>query len=300
MANIDFSYFGYSGSTVRANGLSGYLRFFAGSTTKIATGIKALDIGSSGFTMNNQFSSGSACSYEFDTALTGAGTITFGTKHQNDNDAKSFYTFNGDVSEFTGIVQFGSQSYRPIVVFKASGDVVPEPTDWGQIMITSNKSVNVCKAWNSVGGYWIRGTANVSSTGSLVCGTGTQKIAGDGVIRYAAIPTSDSSPELSSSGWTGTVELSARSGSGEVPLAKLGHSGSKIVINGITGLDANSIYLSGGTEINAVVELKGLLKLTNGSTGNNYTFAEVTGSGNMSLSATGSPNTPTLPIHSQN
>lgn len=205
MTYIDFSGFGHSGSTVRANGLSGYLNFSAGNTTKIATGIKALDIGSSGFTMNNKFSSGAACSYDFDAALTGSGTLTFGTQHTNDGTTKSFYTFNGDVSEFTGIVQFGSQSYRPIVVFKASGDVVPEPTDWGQIMVTSNKSVNVCAAWNSVGGYWIRGTANVSSTGSLVCGAGEQKIAGDGTIRYVAAPGSN--PELSSSDWTGTVVL---------------------------------------------------------------------------------------------
>lgn len=276
MTAIDFSYFGHSGSTVRANGLSGFLRYSAGSTTKIANGIKALDIGNSGFTMDNQFSSGAACNYEFDAALTGAGTLTFGTKHQNTADVKSFYTINGDVSEFTGTVQFGSQLYRPVVVFKASGDVVPEPTDWGQIMITSNKSVNVCAAWNSPGGYWIRGTANVSSAGSLVCGAGTQKIAGDGVIRYVAAPGSN--PELSSSVWTGTVVLDYAVGN-HIDFAAIVNSFG--TADSTVEIGANGTIVEGYFNAKVIPTLKvtGYVHVNDGSSANPRNFTKVTGSG---------------------
>ena len=272
MTYIDFSCFGHSGSTVRANGLSGYLNFSAGNTTKVATGIKALDIGSSGFTMNNKFSSGAACNYDFDAALTGSGTLTFGTQHTNDGTTKSFYTFNGDVSEFAGIVQFGSQSYRPVVVFRASGDVVPEPTDWGQIMVTSNKSVNVCAAWNSVGGYWICGTANVSSTGSLGCGAGTQKIAGDGVIRYVAAPGSN--PELSSSDWTGTVVLDYNPSGAPFNPNPYGTSLSYVEL--ATGRSVSG-YLN--DSITTKLRVNGSVTLNNGSSSTQRGFYTVSGTG---------------------
>ena len=284
MTHIDFSYFGHSGSTVRANGLSGYLRFSAGSTTKIATGIKALDIGSSGFTMDNQFTSGSACSYDFDAPLTGGGTLTFGTRHQHTNNAKSFYMFNGDVSEFTGIVQFGAQSHRPVVVFKASGDVVPDPTDWGQIMVTSNKNVNVCAAWNSVGGYWIRGTANVSSTGSLVCGGGTQKIAGDGVIRYVAAP--GSYPELSSSAWTGTVVLDYAVGN-HIDFAAIVNSFG--TANSTVEIGANGTIVEGyfNATVTPTLKVTGSVQVNDGSSSNKRNFTKVTGTGTFEFGTKG-------------
>ena len=272
MTYIDFSCFGHSGSTVRANGLSGYLNFSAGNTTKVATGIKALDIGSSGFTMNNKFSSGAACNYDFDAALTGSGTLTFGTQHTNDGTTKSFYTFNGDVSEFAGTVQFGAQGYRPVVVFKADGDVVPEPTDWGQIMVTSNKSVNVCAAWNSVGGYWIRGTANVSSTGSLVCGAGEQKIAGDGTIRYVAAPGSN--PELSSSDWTGTVVLDYNPSGAPFNPNPYGTSLSYVEL--ATGRSVSG-YLN--DSITTKLRVNGSVTLNNGSSSTQRGFYTVSGTG---------------------
>lgn len=114
-------------------------------------------------------------------------------------------------------------------------------------------------------------------------------INGAGTISYSAIPTTV--PTFGDD-WEGTVELPARNGSGAIALASFGRTGSKIVVNGITGTDANSIYLSDATAIESTVELKGLLKLTNGSSGNKYVFTEVTGTGDMFLSATGSGGSP--------
>ena len=301
MTWIDFGNFGHSGSVVRANGLSGYLRYSSGSTTEVAKGITALDIGADGLTLNNGFSSGKY-GYTIAAKLTGSGPMHFGTR-QNDT-AVGQYFLTGDMSEFTGAIDFGTlENYRPAVIIKTASEDNPAVNDYGQIIVAAGRrgelAPKIATAWDAPGGFVIYGEAKVSNGGSI---TSVNGVAGSGKLVYEFMPTSApafcagvTSPGTSRDvpAWSGAVELPVRNGSGELNLAQFGQTGSKIVLNGITGTDANSIYLANSSkEIAATVELKGLLKLTNGSTDDNYKFAEVTGSGSMFLSATGSAGTP--------
>ena len=293
--SIDAANFGGTGSTVRFNGVTGYLRYSSGSTTEVGK-VKTIEIGANGLTLNNGFSSGTF-GYIIAADITGSGPIHFGTRHNDTSVGQYFLT--GSLDGFTGAIDFGSlTSYRPAVIIKDANTYAPAVNDYGQIIVAAERTVTVSGAWNAPGGFVVLGNVNVASTGSI---TSTNGLCGDGTVTYAAIPATapgcfaggtSSGTNREIPAWTGTVVLPARTGSGAVPLAGLGTTGSKIVVNGITGTDANSIYLSDASAINGTVEIAGAVKLTNGSTGANYTFAEVTGTGDMFLSATGATGSP--------
>lgn len=275
MKNIDFGYFGNSGSVVRANGLTGFLRFSLGSTTEIASGILALDIGSNGLTMNDQFTKGNANGYIFGADLTGTGTIAFGTKHQQ--TGYSLYTFTGDVSGFAGVVNYGSlSSYRPIVVFKASGDPDPTPTDYGQIIVTANKTVNVHGTWYGAGGLLIYGTVNMASGATLTCDSEGQKICGDGVIRYVELPAS----ALTFGTWTGTAVIDYAGPSERIDLAasvnKIGIAGSTVEIAEGCTIPGNSYF---GSSVVPTLKVSGFVSINDGSSGTKQTVPTLTGDG---------------------
>ena len=275
MKNIDFGYFGNSGSVVRPNGLSGYLRASAGSTTEIASNIKALDIGSSGLTFNDQYTSGSATSYNFAAPLTGSGTIAFGMKHQQ--TGKAYYTFNGDVSGFTGVVNYGSLgSYRGIVVFKDSRDDAPTATDYGQIIVTAHKEVNVNGTWYGAGGFLIYGKVNMASGAQLTCDANGQKICGDGVIRYTFLP----SPALTFGTWTGTAVIDYAGPDARIDLAaavnKVGQSGSTVEIAEGCTIPGNSYF---GSDVNPTLKVSGFVSINDGSSGTKRTVPNLTGDG---------------------
>ena len=275
MKNIDFGQFGNSESVVRANGLSGFLRFSIGGTTEIATGILALDIGSNGLAMNNQFSSGSATSYIFGADLTGTGTIAFGTKHQQ--EAYSLYTFTGDVSGFTGAINYGTlTSYRAVVVFRTSEEPDPTPTDYGQIIVTVGKTVNVHGTWYGAGGFLIYGTVNMASGANLTCDSEGQKICGDGVIRYAALPSN----ALSFGDWTGTAIIDYVGPSERIDLAasvnKIGLAGSTVEIAESCTIPGNS-YLN--ANLNPTLKVSGFVSINDGSSATKRTIPNLTGDG---------------------
>lgn len=289
--SIDAANFGGTGSTVRFNGVSGYLR--AGEGVEVGN-VKTIEIGANGLTLNNQYTSGAVKNYLIKADLTGTGAIKFGTKHQLSD--KSKYVFTGDVSGFTGAINYGDLgSYRACVYFADSSITTSDfgsltvPTDWGQIIVEEGKTVNVAATWYGAGGWLINGTVNVASTGSLTCDSNGAKVGGTGTINYAALPTS--APTWNTTAWTGTVVLPKKTGSLEVPLAALGVTGSKIVVNGFSGsTTGNSVKLV-GTAIDALVELAGDVRLQNANDGETYTFAEVTGSGNFAATLTGTPTT---------
>ncbi len=295
IGNIDAANYGNANSSVCFNGVSGYLRYSANSTTEVGK-VKTIEIGANGLTLNNGFTSGTF-GYIIAADITGSGPIHFGTRHNDASVGQYFLT--GSLDGFTGAIDFGSlTAYRPAVIIKDSNTYAPAVNDYGQIIVAAERTVTVSGAWNAPGGIVVLGKVNVASTGSL---TSTNGLCGDGTVAYAAIPSTapgccaggtSSGTNREIPAWTGTVVLPSRTGSGSVALAGLGRTGSKIVVNGITGTDANSIYLSDASAINGTVELKGDVKFTNGSTGANYTFAEVTGTGNMFLSATGSTGSP--------
>ena len=275
MQNIDFGFFGNSGSVVRPNGLSGYLRASAGSTTEIASNIKALDIGSSGLTFNNQYTSGAPTSYNFAAPLTGSGTIAFGMKHQQ--TGKAYYTFNGDVSGFTGVVNYGSlDSYRGIVVFKDSRDDAPTATDYGQIIVTAHKEVNVNGTWYGAGGFLIYGKMNLASGANLTCDASGQKICGDGVIRYTFLPAS----ALTFGTWTGTAVIDYAGPSERIDLAgaanKVGKSGSTVEIAEGCTIPGASYF---GSDVNPTLKVSGFVSINDGSSGTKRTVPNLTGDG---------------------
>ena len=275
MQQIDFGYFGNSGSVVRANGLSGFLRFSIGGTTEIATGILALDIGSNGLAMNNQFSSGSATSYIFGADLTGTGTIAFGTKHQQ--TGYSLYTFTGDVSGFAGAINYGSlSSYRPIVVFRTPEESDPTPTDYGQIIVTANKTVDVHGTWFGAGGFLIYGTVNMASGATLTCDSNGQKICGDGVIRYVELPAN----ALSFGTWTGTAVIDYAGPSERIDLAasvnKIGIAGSTVEIAEGCTIPGNSYF---GASVVPTLKVSGFVSINDGSSGTKQTVPTLTGDG---------------------
>ena len=297
--SIDAANYGNANSTVRFNGVSGFLRYSSGSTTEVGK-VMCIDIGANGLTLNNGFSSGTF-GYIIAAKITGSGPMHFGTRHNDASVGQYFLT--GDMSEFTGAIDFGSLTgYRPAVIIKTALEDAPAVDDYGQIIVaagrTGEQAPRIASTWDAPGGLVIYGEAKLANGGSI---TSVNGVAGSGKLVYENFPTAAPTwcEGLTSSGtgrdvpaWTGAVELPSRNGSGSIALAPFGLSGSKIILNGITGQDANSIYLADATAIPATVELKGLLKLTNGSSGNNYTFAEVTGDGNMFLSATGSGGSP--------
>lgn len=298
-AGIDAANYGNMNSTVCFNGTSGYLRASDGATTEVGN-VKTIEIGANGLTLNGVYTRGYSHGYIIAADIVGSGAIHFGTKDTVSSVGQYFLT--GSLEGFTGAIDFGAlDSYRPAVIIKDADAEAPAVNDFGQIIVAEGSEVTVAGAWNAPGGFVVYGDVTVASTGSI---TGTNGLCGDGTVTYESLPATAPGccAGIASTGtnrdvpaWTGTVVLPGRSGSGQVPLAGLGREGSTIVVNGdITGQDANSIYLSGGTAINAKVELKRLLKLTNGSTGDNYTFAEVTGTGDMFLSATGSAGSPTF------
>ena len=279
MQQIDFGYFGNSGSVVRANGLSGFLRFSLGSTTEIASGILALDIGSNGLTMNNQFTSGvdaNACHYIFGAALTGSGTMSFATTHNN-GSTKSLYTFTGDVRNFAGAINYGTiTDYRAVVVFRTTDESDPTPTDYGQIIVTANKTVNVHGTWYGAGGFLIYGTVNMASGATLTCDSNRQKICGDGVIRYAELPAS----ALTFGTWTGTAVIDYAGPSERIDLAasvnKIGIAGSTVEIAEGCTIPGKSYF---GSSVVPTLKVSGFVSINDGSSGTKQTVPNLTGNG---------------------
>ena len=297
--SIDFANYGNTNSTVCVNGLTGFLRFVANDTTEVGN-VKCIEVIGDGLTLVNGFTSDSF-GYIIAAKISGSGPMHFGTRHNDTSVGQYFIT--GDMSEFTGVIDFGDLTgYRPAVIIKTASEYAPAVNDYGQILVaagrTGDLAARIASTWDAPGGLVVYGEAKVASTGVI---TSTNGVGGDGKLTYESFPTAAPTwcAGLTSSGtnrdvpaWTGTVELPARNGSGSLALASFGRTGSKIVLNGITGTDSNSIYLADDTAITAKVELKGNIKLTNGSSGKIYTFAEVTGTGSMFLSATGSSGTP--------
>ena len=286
LGTIDAAYYGNASSTVAFNGATGYARASHGSSTEVGK-VNTIEICSGGLTFNNQYSSGSADVFIFAADLTGSGPIHFATKHQQSD--KSRYEFTGDVSEFTGAVDYGSlSSYRAVVVFKNADETTPSPTDWGQIIVTEGKTVNVSATWFGAGGFIVNGTMNVLSGGSITYDSNGKLVNGTGTISFAVLPTSG----LSFTTWSGTVVLpeTTISTKTSIPLTSLSTANSTLVIKGITRSTAsNSIYLGTGATatINGTVQLDGDLHVTDGNSNATYTWNKITGSGNIIFTTAG-------------
>lgn len=189
---IDFNNFGNTKSTVRANGLSGYLAYPADYGTREIANVKVLDIGAGGLTLNNTLSKKR---WTIAAKLTGTGTMTVGTA----SNPLSTYTFIGDVSEFEGVVSVGDAANKPAVIFNSSG-IEPPVVAAGQIAIVDGTML---------------GVSGLSGT-----------IVGDGEIRLI----NDAEITLDDEKWKGTVIIDWEI-SGGLNFERYGRNGSEVRID---------------------------------------------------------------------
>ncbi|MBR4522698.1 MAG: hypothetical protein IKO64_00460 [Kiritimatiellae bacterium] len=162
-----------------------------------------------------------------------------------------------------------------------------EALNIGAATINGDGSVNIPSATTVSGAVsgtaalTISGTVNVASGGSIA-----NAVAGTGTIAYAAIPAATPS---SFTGWTGTVELPSFSASSGVNFNNYGTTGSTVALAGMT----EGYILEVGRTVAPTLRLDGAMNITAMSSWT-YTFAEITGTGNLSFPT--SENSPNVTI----
>ena len=290
-ASISVDDYGNSESTVCLNGVSECWKMPADGGTTVASTVKCLEVGEYGLLLNrDQYSNRS---YTIKSALKGSGTIHFQTKT---GGKYVKHIFTGDVSGFTGSIDFGSLTgNRPAIIFMNEGEDIPTPTDYGQIIVTAGRAgdcaVKAAGSWYGAGGIIVNGTLNVASGGTLSCDSNGGKVQGSGTINYEVLPTvgdpSNTTIPYFSDSWTGTVILPATTITQKtgIPLIGLSSTNGRIVVKGFSR-SANdlSIHLNSGTAtIKGTLQLDGNLYITDGNGSAIYTWNKVTGSGNMTV-----------------
>ncbi len=135
--------FGNAESTVRLNGTTSY---FQTKPDDAPHAVKCIDIGSSGWTVDGNYSSGA---FYVPAKLTGSGTFTVNTGGSGN---RNFY-FTGDASEFAGVIVVTGTNNRVVVGSTstertfASGSLVV--ADGGVLTVSSSTQ------WNPVGGLFV-------------------------------------------------------------------------------------------------------------------------------------------------
>ena len=292
----NFSSYGNTSSTVRLNGVTGYMGFNSNTSPKNDATVKVLDIASGGLTLGNAYHSKTVV---FDaTKITGSGAIKIGTQ-SNTSDASNVtkYVFTGDMSEFTGTLDFGTlSSCRPEIIIATSSSNLPTPTDYGQIIVAEGATAYVNNTWTAPGAMVVVGNVIMGASGAIA---GDNGVAGAGTITYSALPTAGlafrDTTYTSALGtipvWSGNVVLPATTISAKtaIPLIGLSSSNGTIVVKGITrSTTSNSLHLNSGTAtIKGKVQLDGDLNITDGNSNSTYTWNEITGTGKLLVTAAG-------------
>ena len=260
--NLNFANYGNANSVVCVNGVTGYLDLPDNWGTKNVAEIKELNIAAGGLTLN-----GGAYSqkyYLFRSALTGSGPIAFGTSCGN----VSYYVFTGDVSGFTGAINFGSltTSNAPGVVFRTTSETSDLSAGHGTITVQKGVTLDVASTWTAPGGFKVMGTVNPSSLSVL---SGSVLDVSTGTVVLPA------------------TEISTKTG---LPLPALSSANGTLVIKGITRSDASkSLYLGTGATctIAGTTQLDGDLHITDGNSNATYTWNKLTGSGAFFVTTAG-------------
>ena len=295
--SIDAANYGNLNSTVRFNGMTGFLRYPNSGSVADVGNVKRIDLTGNGLNLVNSFSSGTY-GYRITAELSGNGPFKAGTRHYGGDKGAGTYIITGSTANFTGAVNYGdTTSYRAVVVFATdaeySAGTIPAPTDHGQIIVTAGRTgdmaVTAGSEWLGHGGFIINGTLNVATGGALKTDSTGKKVQGSGTINWATPdPSASDCPEFNSS-WTGTVVLPSKNGSMTVNLAWWGVAGSKIKVMGFQGSGTGNSVKIGTGAVAATVELAGNIRLQNGDDGTTYTIAGLTGSGDFNTTLTGTP-----------
>lgn len=256
--HINANNYGNVNSTVRYNGVTGYSAYSSGNTLAVGN-VKCIDIGASGLTYNDGFSSNDF-GYTYACALTGTGTITFGSTY----GGSGTYTFTGDASAFAGTISYGTiaADKKAAIVFNS----------------TDNASPTVGKGQLGVAAGTTLGLAGFTGT-----------VVGSGTIAWTTPDPSSSVKPTFDSSWTGTVVLPSKQGSMTVNLAWWGVTGSRIKVMGFQGTGTGNSVKIGTDAVAATVELAGNVRLQNGDDGTTYTIAALTGTGDFNTTLTGTP-----------
>ena len=281
---LDLSEYGNENAYVCVNGLGGYFKRTA-AVNRVADGIKGLKVTGDGLSLGNW---STEHTYIIAADISGSGPININTQSNagdplNDATKIDKFAFTGDMSAFTGKVQFKASSYRPCYIFCSESDInsLPTPTDYGQIFVMAGKTVYARSQWKAPSGLYVSG--EVDTTDVAISGT----IYGDGVLRFS-VPDPSNFPTLAST-WTGTAILPSRQGSMTVNLGKFGVSGSKIKVMGFQGSGTGNSVKLGTDAVTATVELAGTVRLQHGADNTTYSIAALTGSGDFNATLTGTP-----------
>jgi len=254
LTHINAANFGNVNSTVRYNKVTGYSAFSAADTVEVGN-VKCIDIGSEGLTFNNTFSSNNF-GYTFAGALTGTGTITFGTSY----GGSGTYTFTGDASAFAGTISFGSldADKRAAVIFNSTDATAPT-VGKGQIGIAAGTTV---------------GLAGFSGT-----------VVGEGTINGISYPSTIGT--FDSTSWTGEYNVNWSITSGAFDVNRYGTSQSTVVLK--QAMTAG--YYTKAGNFSPTLRLDAAMTSDNGYPNDTVTFAAIAGDKNLAFNANVSGNT---------
>ena len=198
IAGWEFNNYGHSGSTLRLNNCSGWLK-------SNYTCIPALEIGGT-FTWNDG-SSGLNSTFKVGT-LKGSGTISIPTG----GAPTAVWQITDDWSGFTGAVVGNNTDGRRVLVF---GLTLPATVEAGEIYISADATLNLGNAsamWWTLGkGFVVDGT--VVSPNRDKWGGGTAMTLGDnGILELTSTSNTEDSGNYSSVIGTGTIKYSSTAG----------------------------------------------------------------------------------------
>ena len=258
---IVLQHYGNSGSTVRANNLNGYLK----ANTEDIAEVKAVEIGTGGFTLNNGLHSQR---WVFSAAITGTGDFKVATSSNASSGTISQFVFIGDMDGFGGNLNFGTlTSAEPEIIIAPDKASIPAKANYdssatrAKISILSGASATIAsgKTWSTSSrgsdypNWQVDGTLRIKGSiyggaggaGSQWCrcqGTGT-------VIFDGKFPGGSEYGEAwwNGTNWAGTLEITNATTTTAIYLQQLGSSQSTVRFSGFTGP-----MKSGGNSIKAV------------------------------------------------
>ena len=268
---INLTLLGNTNSTVCFN--SAGCAFTTGSTT--AHAIKALEVGPNGFDIIGNYASGT---FTFPCALTGTGNLKIAVKN-SDGATQKVVKFTGDVSGFTGSINFDSNANCAVYFGESAGN-------GNCISVAADKSVTVAagKTWTAPAGFVVQG--NMTVNGTL---DGGNKLYGTGTITFNAATSL-----VVANTWTGTYIANFKADNNAIFYIPVNASATT-VINGVNGeFGGYPNYNGDAPNVAGPVTLNANWTIANGWYGPDHTttFAKLSGSGDLTVAGTWSGDNP--------
>lgn len=201
---------------------------------------------------------------------------------------------------------FGPISDGAIIQFDCSGTIDISKTDSlgyalknATVTVASGTTLNFDNSWNGASPEVYGGT--ISGAGKVQVASGitlklsngatiaaATALAGAGTVNLASVPTA----QMTFDNWTGTVKL-PQFAAGGTKLSFCGNSGSVVALAGIESgwLGETSSQLS---DVVPTLRLDGDVTITGMSSSWSYSFAKITGTGNLSFTSATAPNSLTI------